>query len=85
MTGKDHWLPLLRARAIANQAYIIAPNQCGEKSGGRASYGKSAIINPWGAVLAIAPDREAVVAAEIDFDYQDKVRCALPCLSHARL
>jgi predicted amidohydrolase len=85
MTGKDHWLPLLRARAIENQVYIIAPNQHGEKYGGRASYGKSAIIDPWGNVLAIAPDREAVVTAEIDFEYQDKVRAALPCLSHARL
>jgi len=85
MTGKDHWLPLLRARAIENQVYIIAPNQHGEKYGGRASYGKSAIIDPWGAALALAPDREAVITAEIDFAYQDQVRAALPCLSHARL
>jgi predicted amidohydrolase len=85
MTGKDHWLPLLRARAIENQVYIIAPNQYGEKYGGRASYGKSAIIDPWGSVLALAPDREAVITAEIDFAHQDKVRAALPCLSHARL
>lgn len=86
MTGKDHWLPLLQARAIENQVYIIAPNQCGEKYGGRASCGRSAIIDPWGTVLGLAPpDREAVVIAEFDFDYQDKVRRALPCLSHARL
>lgn len=85
MTGKDHWLPLLRARAIENQAYIIAPNQHGEKYGGRASYGKSAIIDPWGSVMAMAPDREAVITAEIDFAYQDQVRTALPCLSHTRL
>jgi predicted amidohydrolase len=85
MTGKDHWLPLLRARAIENQVYIIAPNQHGEKYGGRASYGKSAIIDPWGSVIALAPDREAVITAEIDFAYQDQVRAALPCLSHARL
>ena len=85
MTGKDHWLPLLQARAIENQVYIIAPNQCGEKYGGRASCGRSAIIDPWGTVLAMAPDREAVVMAEIDFDYQDKVRNALPCLCHVRL
>jgi predicted amidohydrolase len=85
MTGKDHWLPLLRARAIENQVYIIAPNQHGEKYGGRASYGKSAIIDPWGSVLALAPDREAVITAEIDFAYQDQVRAALPCLNHVRL
>jgi predicted amidohydrolase len=85
MTGKDHWLPLLRARAIENQVYIIAPNQHGEKYGGRASYGKSAIIDPWGNVLALAPDREAVITAEIDFAYQDQVRAALPCLNHVRL
>jgi predicted amidohydrolase len=85
MTGKDHWLPLLRARAIENQVYLIAPNQYGEKYGGRASYGKSAIIDPWGNMLALAPDCEAVITAELDFDYQDKVRTALPCLNHARL
>jgi len=85
MTGKDHWLALLRARAIENQVYIIAPNQHGEKYGGRASYGKSAIIDPWGSVIALAPDREAVITAEIDFAYQEQVRAALPCLSHARL
>jgi predicted amidohydrolase len=85
MTGKDHWLPLLRARAIENQVYIIAPNQHGEKYGGRASYGKSAIINPWGSVLALAPDCEAVITAEIDFAYQDQVRLSLPCLQHIRL
>ncbi len=85
MTGKDHWLPLLRARAIENQVYLIAPNQHGEKYGGRASYGKSAIIDPWGSVIALTPDREAVITAEIDFTYQDQVRTALPCLSHARL
>ena len=85
MTGKDHWLPLLRARAIENQVYIIAPNQHGEKYGGHASYGKSAIIDPWGSVLALAPDRESVITAEIDFAYQDQVRAALPCLNHQRL
>jgi predicted amidohydrolase len=86
MTGKDHWLPLLQARAIENQVYLIAPNQCGEKYGGRASCGRTAIIDPWGTVLGLGPpDREAVVVAEIDFEYQDKVRRALPCLNHARL
>lgn len=85
MTGKDHWLPLLRARAIENQVYIIAPNQHGEKYGSRASYGKSAIIDPWGSVLALAPDREAVITAELDFAYQDQVRATLPCLHHKRL
>lgn len=85
MTGKDHWLPLLRARAIENQVYIIAPNQHGEKYGGRASYGKSAIIDPWGSVLALAPDCETAITAEIDFVYQDQVRAALPCLRHTRL
>jgi len=86
MTGKDHWLPLLQARAIENQVYIIAPNQYGEKYGGQASCGRSAIIDPWGTVLGLAPpDREAVVVAEIDFYYQDKVRRSMPCLNHVRL
>lgn len=82
-TGKDHWLTLLKARAIENQVYLLAPDQFGKKPHGRMKYGKSAIIDPWGSVIGLAPDvDEAVVVCELDFGYQDQVRRALPCLSH---
>jgi predicted amidohydrolase len=84
-TGKDHWLPLLRARAIENQVYVLAAGQVGRTFGERACWGKSSIIDPWGALLAEAPDREGVIVAEIDLAWQDKVRRELPCLEHRRL
>ncbi len=81
-TGKEHWLLLLRARAVETQCYVIAPNQFGAHGGKRRSYGKSAIIDPWGTPLAIAPDRPGWVMARCDFEYQDRVRASLPCLQH---
>jgi predicted amidohydrolase len=81
-TGKDHWLTLLRARAIENQSFVIAPNQFGHHGGKRRSYGKSAIIDPWGLTLALAPDRPGWAMARIDFEHQDQIREALPCLAH---
>jgi len=84
-TGAAHWEPLLRARAIENQAYIIAPNQIGKNVHGFADYGNSMIIDPWGKVIARAPDKECFVMAEIDRDYLEKVRKELPCLTHRRL
>ncbi len=84
-TGAAHWEPLLRARAIENQTYIIAPNQIGKNAHGYADYGNSMIIDPWGKVLARAPDKECFITAEIDRDYVEKVRKELPCLAHRRL
>ncbi|RMG15297.1 MAG: carbon-nitrogen hydrolase family protein [Planctomycetota bacterium] len=84
-TGKDHWITLLRARAIENTAYVIAPDQFGRKAHGRVKFGKSAIVDPWGTVLAQAREGEDVVLAEIDFDLLARVRRALPCLEHRRL
>lgn len=81
-TGKDHWLPLLRARAIENLAYIVAPAQFGRNTPNRQCYGKSLIADPWGTVLAIAADRECVAVAEIDFDAQDEFRRQIPSLTH---
>ena len=81
-TGKDHWLPLLRARAIENQCFVIAPNQSGHHGGKRRSYGKSAIIDPWGIPLAVAPDGPGWVMARLDFAQQDRMREALPCHIH---
>lgn len=84
-TGKDHWLTLLKARAIENQVFLLAPDQFGRKPHGRYKFGKSAIIDPWGSVIGLAPDTdEAVVVSELDFAYQDQVRKALPCLTHRR-
>lgn len=84
-TGAAHWEPLLRARAIENQAYVIAPNQIGKNAHGFADYGNSMIIDPWGKVIARAADKECLITAEIDRDYLEKVRRELPCLAHRRL
>jgi predicted amidohydrolase len=83
-TGKDHWLPLLKARAIENQVYIIAPAQIGRHSEKNVSYGKSCVIDPWGNIIALAPDCETVIVAEIDFKFLGKVRRELPVLKHYR-
>jgi predicted amidohydrolase len=84
-TGRDHWHPLLRARAIENQMYVLAPNQWGSHFGDRASYGHSAVYDPWGQRIACASDGERVVHAELDFEYLASVRRDMPCLEHARL
>ena len=81
-TGKDHWLPLLRARAIETQCFVVAPNQAGHHGGKRRSFGKSAIFDPWGIPLAVAPDGPGWVMARLDFAQQDRIRAALPCHSH---
>jgi deaminated glutathione amidase len=84
-TGKDHWHALLRARAIENQVYVLAAAQFGRANEKRLCFGHSLIVDPWGAVVADASDREGVVVAEIDLDFQDKVRRELPALDHRRL
>jgi len=83
-TGKDHWECLLRARAIENEVYIIAPAQIGKKPSFQ-SYGRSLIIDPWGTVIAKASDKECVIAAEIDLEYLEKVRRCMPSLKHRRV
>ena len=83
-TGKDHWEPLLRARAIENQAFVLAPNQIGEAPPHYNSYGRSMIVDPWGVPLATAPDEECFVAAELDFALQDRIRESLPSLANRR-
>jgi predicted amidohydrolase len=84
-TGKAHWEVLLRARAIENLAYVVAPAQVGQHAPGRASHGHSLIVDPWGAILAQVPDDEGVALAELDFGRQDRLRRQLPALAHARL
>lgn len=84
VTGRDHWEVLLRARAIENQAFVLAPNQVGEAPPHYSSYGHSAIIDPWGIVLARAPERECFVAAELDLSEQERIRQSLPALANRR-
>ncbi|HET9162674.1 MAG TPA: carbon-nitrogen hydrolase family protein [Solirubrobacterales bacterium] len=83
-TGRDHWEVLLRARAIENQTFVLAPNQVGEAPPQYHSYGRSAIVDPWGVVLAMAPDEECFVAAELDLVAQERVREQLPALANRR-
>jgi len=81
-TGKDHWEILLRARAVENQCYVAAANQWGVHAEGKASYGRTMIVDPWGVVLAQAPDEDAVVSAELDRAHMERVRRALPSLAN---
>ena len=83
-TTRDHWEPLLRARAIENQAFVIAANQVGEHAAGYRSGGRSAIVDPWGVVLAQAPDAETFIAAELDLERQADIRRTLPSLANRR-
>ena len=82
-TGKDHWEPILRTRAIENGCYLIAPNQIGIKEKFTA-YGNSMIIDPWGTVIARASDKPGVLIAEIDLDYLDMVHGRNPSLQNRR-
>jgi predicted amidohydrolase len=84
-TGSDHWELLLRARAVENQCFVLAPAQYGVHNARRRSYGRSLIVDPWGLVLAQAGDGEGVALADLDFDRQRDVRARLPALRHRRL
>jgi predicted amidohydrolase len=84
-TGKAHWEVLLRARAVENLAYVLAPAQVGHHGGGRTSHGQAMIVDPWGAVLAQVPEGEGVAVAELDFARLERLRRELPALTHARL
>jgi predicted amidohydrolase len=84
-TGRDHWEVLLRARAIENQCYVVAAGQIGDHDPGRTCFGRSMIIDPWGTVLAQAPDKVGIVTADIDLDRLDQIRSELPSLANRRL
>jgi predicted amidohydrolase len=84
-TGKDHWEVLLRARAIENLAYVLAPAQVGRHSQNRITYGNAMIVDPWGTVLARFPDGEGVCVAPFRRDRLEAVRRELPALKHRRL
>jgi deaminated glutathione amidase len=84
-TGKDHWEVLVRARAVENLCYTIAPAQWGKHSANRVTFGNAMIVDPWGVVLARCPDGEGVCLAEIRADRLAQCRRELPALEHRRL
>jgi deaminated glutathione amidase len=84
-TGRAHWEVLIRARAIENQAFVLAAGQCGRHPDDKESYGHSMIADPWGRVLGAAGDElEAVVVADLDLDEQEAIRAKLPALANRR-
>lgn len=83
-TGYAHWEPLLRARAIENQCYIIASAQDGVHSSTRTNYGHSCVVDPWGNILCTASEGERLIYADIDLSYLEDVRRRIPCLQHRR-
>ncbi|MDO9023969.1 carbon-nitrogen hydrolase family protein [Zwartia sp.] len=84
-TGKSHWEVLLRARAIENQCYILAPAQGGQHENGRRTWGHSILIDPWGEVLEVLPEHEGIVSGTIEPSRLQEVRQSLPALSHRKL
>ncbi len=83
-TTRDHWETIVRARAIENQAFVIASNQVGRHPGGHQSGGRSMIVDPWGVVLAQAPDQEGHIVADLDLERQREIRESLPALANRR-
>ncbi len=84
-TGDAHWQPLLRARAIENQVWIVAPGQGGQNSPLRRTYGHTMIVDPWGRVLDELPEGAGVIMTELDSGYQQEVRQRMPVWEHRRL
>jgi predicted amidohydrolase len=84
-TGRDHWEVLLRARAIENLAFVLAPAQWGAHGRGRASWGHALVVDPWGTVLAEVAEGVGIALADLDLAGQDRTRRELPALGHARL
>jgi nitrilase len=84
-TGKAHWETLIRARAIENLAYVLAPAQGGYHVNGRETHGDSMIVDPWGVVLDRLPRGSGVVIASINTDYIQRLRKSLPALRHRTL
>ena len=85
VTGKDHWHVLLRARAIESQCYVVAAAQWGTHPRGRATFGKSLVVDPWGDVIAQASEGVGLVTSVVDLERLRRVRAGLPCLQHRRL
>ncbi len=83
-TGEYHWEPLVKARAIENQVFVVAANQIGTSPNDITCYGKSMIVDPWGRVLAKAKDNENLITAEIDLNLLEEVRTEIPLFEHRR-
>ncbi|HEY0487699.1 MAG TPA: carbon-nitrogen hydrolase family protein [Mycobacteriales bacterium] len=84
-TGRDHWEVLLRARAIEDQCWVVAAGQIGPHEPGRLTYGRSMVVDPWGTVVAQAPDTVGVTVADLDLGRLDTIRRELPSLANRRL
>jgi deaminated glutathione amidase len=84
-TGRDHWELLLRARAVENQCYVVAAGQIGDHNPGRNCFGRSMIVDPWGTVIAQAPDEVGVTFADIDMERLERIRTQVPSLANRRL
>lgn len=83
-TGKDHWEVLVRARAIEDQVFMVAAGQIGKHPPDHESYGRSMIVDPWGVTLAVAPDEECHIVADLDIAVQDRIREKLPSLANRK-
>jgi predicted amidohydrolase len=83
-TGKDHWEVLVRARAIENQVFMVAAGQIGKHPPDHESYGRSMMVDPWGVTLAVAPDEECYIVADLDVGVQERIREKLPALANRR-
>ena len=84
-TGRDHWEVLLRARAIENQCYVVAAGQIGDHEPRRTCFGRSMVVDPWGTVVAQAPDTVGVTVADIDLGRVADIRREVPSLANRRL
>jgi predicted amidohydrolase len=84
-TGRDHWEILLRARAIENQCYVVAAGQIGDHDPGRTCFGRSMVVDPWGTVVAQAPDAVGMTFADLDLERLARIRMELPSLANRRL
>lgn len=85
VTGRAHWESLLRARAIENLAYVVAPAQGGRHANGRETHGDTLISDPWGVILARLAQGPGVIVADLDRQYQERMRASLPALRHRRI
>ena len=84
VTGRDHWELLLRARAVENQAFVVAAGDWGEHPGGKRTYGHSMVVDPWGTILAARPEGDGVVVASLDRERLEEIRTTLPALANRR-
>ena len=84
-TGRAHWEPLLRARAIENLCYLVAANQGGRHGNGRETWGHSMVVNPWGEILALVEHGEGIACADIDLGQLQALRTRFPSLNHRKL